>query len=118
MNTTEGTTPALSSASPAVEIRGDHFIIRCPEWCTETVEDHAKPWFSTFDRGGELNAYVAHEGPRFGFWSCSADQNILSGEIYPDVTLDAGAPNFDEPDDIRRHIADTQAALAWLESVR
>lgn len=92
--------------------------IQCPPWCTS---QHIPNNVSTaWGDGDAFVLTVEHEGPTFGAFSCGATENLTSGALLPDVTVEVvEVPDiFEDGADLRRHIADAQAALAWMESVK
>lgn len=92
--------------------------IQCPDWCTEAGSpNHEKPEVAWAEDGTYVIS-VGHDGPRFGEWSCSGEQNLTTGEWFRDVHLDTVNDGDRTAEELRQHIADTQAALAWLEAQR
>lgn len=103
-------------------IQHDHLTYNCPDWCVETPERHEKPEVRSTGDGSHQDfvLFVGHVATRIGNWSCTAEQNVLTGELFPDVTLDIPTTNiyFEDPAVLRKVLEDGAKALAWMESVR
>lgn len=121
MSNTEGTTAAPSSATIKND---DHLTYSCPDWCVSTPDDHDKPkaYFTDIGEnttGREFVVTVGHVAANFGVWSCTAEQNVLTGRMIADVMLDVGGTAyFEDPRTLRAMLDDGAKALAWMESVK